>query len=107
MKKIRIILIKFLTDRLLKAVTIDDLLRDVGGKLYLGKKKLSQEEIAALREDAESFKNSLLWKMITNNIYWIANFKMLKAANYEETLAGRMMILNIETIELFIEKLRR
>ena len=97
--------IRYLTDRYLRAVTVDDLLRFEGTKLFIGKKELNEEEKLILKSESESMKSSLVWKLITENVYWISNFKMLKGSS-EEVTFGRAMIYDIEVIQEFIEKLR-
>lgn len=104
--KLQTILIKYLIRNLLNAVSIDDLLRNVDGKLFIGKRELTNEEVSTLKSEAKSFKSSLLWKLMLNNLYWIANFKMIKGANKERDMdGGRMMTLLIETLEEFLNKL--
>ena len=95
-------LIKFLTDKLLHAVTIDDLLRIEPDALYVGKRKLNREEVSELKAEAKNFEKSLLWRLMINNIYWDANFKMVKGDNSE---FGRGQVYGIEIIQQFIEKL--
>ena len=48
-------LIKFLTDKLLHAVTIDDLLRIEPDALYVGKRKLNREEVSELKAEDKNF----------------------------------------------------
>jgi len=99
-------ILRYLTSNLLNAVTIDDLLRVDKGKLFVGKRELSQEEVINLKSEAKTFKKSLLWQLINYNLYWIANFKMIKGSNRERDMDnGRMMVLCIDTIEEFINKL--
>lgn len=99
-------ILKWVIRDILNAVTIEDLLRIEAGNVFIGKRKLTIEEIITLKGEARDFKNSLLWKLMNNNLYWIANFKMMKEANQEfEMTNGRMMTLCIDTLEKFLEKL--
>lgn len=92
---------------LFKAVTSDDLLRYEGGKVFIGKTKLSEEEIRTLKAEALMFEKSLLWSLMVKNLYWIANHKMMREANIEiEMVNGRMMTLCIDTLESFVIKLK-
>ena len=91
----------------LNAVTADDLLRIEDGKVFIGKTELTHEELSTLIAEAKSFDRSLLWSLMMGNLYWIANFKMMKEANVEDEMRnGRMMTLCIDTIEDFITKLK-
>lgn len=98
-------ILKLAVRHILRAVTSDDLLQIKGGKVFIGKTQLSNEEMSTLKSEAKTFENSLLWKLILNNLYWIANFKMMKEANKEiEMVNGRMMTLCVDTIEQFLQK---
>ena len=91
----------------LHAVTIDDLLRVEKGKMFIGRRELQSDEISQLKGEAAMFEKSLLCKLMVNNLYWIANFKMIKGANWERDMDnGRMMTLCIETLQEFIDKLK-
>ena len=101
-------MLRWIVSRLLNAVVIDDLLRVDGGKVFIGKRQLSNEEIAALKAEASLFEKSLLWKLMLNNLYWIANFKMIRGADRERDMeGGRMMTLILDTIQEFIDRLER
>ena len=100
-------ILRFVVRNLLNAVSIDDLLRVENGKVFLGKRELAKEEIDTLRKEASVFEKTLLWKLMLNNLFWIANFKMIRGASSEfEMTNGRMMTLCIDTLEQFLERLR-
>lgn len=100
-------ILRWLVSSILNAVTIDDLLRIENGELFVGKRKLSEKEVAILKTEAKQFEGSLLWRLMLNNLYWIANYKMIKGADRERDMDnGRMMTLVIETLQEFIEKLK-
>lgn len=105
--KLKKLILKWAVRDLLKAVTIEDLLRIENGEIFIGKRKLSLEEITSLKSEAKSFENSLFYKLLLGNLYWIANFKMMREANTEiEMSNGRMMTLTIDTIQEFVEKFK-
>ena len=105
--KIKSKILRWLVGKILVVVTIDDLLRIEKGELFVGKRKLSDKEVASLKTEAKQFENSLLWHFMLNNLYWIANHKMMKGANSERDMdGGRMMTLVVETLQEFIEKLK-
>ena len=100
-------ILKLAVRHLLKAVTSDDLLQVKNGKVFIGKTELTKDDIATLRGEAKFFEDSLSWSLMVNNLYWIANFKMMKEADKDiEMVNGRMMTYCIDTIEQFIEKLK-
>ena len=101
------ILLRYIIRNRLKGVMIEDLLRVEGRDVFIGRTKLTHEEVLTLRDEAQIFENSLLWKLMSNNLYWIANFKMMRGANSEfEMTNGRMMTLVIDTLEEFISRLK-
>lgn len=105
--KIKSFLLRWVIRDILKAITIDDLLRIEGRKIFIGKTELKPDEIATLKSEANSFKSSLLWKLMENNLYWIANFKMIRGSDRERDMDnGRMMTLCIDTISEFLDKLK-
>ena len=106
--KIRHFVIRYFTNKLLHAVTSDDLLQqNHNGEWHIGAKKLKPEDIERLAEDAEMLERSLVWKLILNNIYWLALLKCSKQANNEyDTMFGKAMAYDIDIIEEFIEKLK-
>ena len=105
--RLKIWILRWAVRDILNAVSIDELLRIQAGKVFIGKTELKPEEIATLKADAKNFEQTLLWKLMRNNLYWIANFKMMKEANWEQDMyAGRMMTLCIDTLEEFINKLK-
>lgn len=100
-------ILKLAVQHLLKVVTIDELLRIEGGKVFINDIELSDEEIGTLKGEALMFEKTMLWTLIVKNLYWNANFKMMKEANQEiEMVNGRMMTLCIATIEEFVDKLK-
>lgn len=105
--KIKKMILRWAVRDLLKAVTIEDLLRIDGGKVFVGTRQLTPEEITSLKSEARSFQNSIFYKLLLSNLYWIANYKMMREADTElEMTNGRMMTLVIDTIQEFTEKFR-
>ena len=107
MTKIKRILLRYVIRNILHAITIDDLLRIEGSGVFLGKRELNRDELATLKSEAKVFENSLIWKLMLNNLYWIANFKMIKGSDRERDMDnGRMMTLCIEVIQEFLDKFK-
>lgn len=104
-------ILKYLASYFLNAVFIEELLRvekqNSRTRIFIGKRELTNDEILKLKSEGQIFENSLIWNLIRNNIYWIANIKMQKGANKEEDMyMGRAMTLTIDTLEEFIDKLK-
>ena len=99
-------LIKYLTNKLLRPVRMEDLLRVEPMGTYIGKHKLSKEEMTNLKSEASLFRKSQLWDLMRNNIYYIAGYKMLKGERDQLDIDfGRGTLHGINVIEEFIEKL--
>lgn len=105
MKQIKRILLRYIVRDLLKGVTVDDLLRVENGKVFVGKQQLSEEEVVKLKTEISTFNRSYLWRLMSNNIYWIANYKMIHGASKESDMdMGRAMTKCIDTLQEFIDK---
>lgn len=107
MTKLKKLILRWAVRNLLTAVLLEDLLRIQGNKIFVGKRELTREEITSLKSEAKSFESSLFYKLLLTNLYWIANFKMMRGADSEiEMVNGRMMTLVIDTIQEFTEKFK-
>ncbi len=107
MRWIRHKLVLYLTRNLLVALTEDEILTMTNrGWSYRGR-MLSPEERAQLREEAQTFGDSLLWQMISNEIRFTANLRVFeKGVDAEQTIFGRAMLYNLELIATFIKNLK-
>lgn len=104
---VRLFTIRLLTKHLVRFMTAEDVLRVVHRSIYFGESKLSDEEIGLLKEEAQAFKDSMLWKYMRRNIQYLANEKMTKTArNTDDIEYGLSMFYNLDIIEKFIDKFR-
>lgn len=93
---------------MLVALTNDDLLTILNGNVYFGGRKLTAEEILQVKEDARQFKDSYIWKLISNEVRYQANLRMFeKGIIPENTTFGRAMLYNIEVIETFLNQSKK
>lgn len=101
-------IIQYLVKHLLVAITEDDVLTLTNRGYYLGKQKLTPEEVTHLKEEVNSFKESILWKLLKNEVRFMANLRMFeKGISSEQTIFGRAMLYNLEIIEKFIERCKQ
>lgn len=99
--------IEYLTRHLIKAVTEDDILIMTNGKWLLQKKKLTDEEIGSLKEDAKHFSHSVLWELIKKDLYFLAYLRgSRKAKDANDVMFSNAMFYNISIIDQFINKLK-
>lgn len=109
MKRIRFIVInwvlKFLTKNLLKAVTIDEVLERSGKDWLVGKRKLSTTEIIDLREEAQSFRASSLYRLLISELKYGATLQRYDDAKVpDDMLFGKAMLYNFYLMAVFIKK---
>jgi len=108
MKRLKHIVINFLTKHLVKAITEDDILIVSGRDFLINRIKLSPEEIQNLKDDAETFKDSLLWRLISNEVKFDAIQRMGdKAVTPDDIIFGKAMLYDINLIRNFIENLSK
>ena len=100
-------MVEWLAKPFLKIVTIDDVLRVEGGSLFIGKRKLTAEELIALKAEAKAFEHSQFYNLLLKNLFWLSNYKMMKEADKEmEMVNGRMMTYILSAIEEFVDRFR-
>lgn len=104
---VRLFITRLVTKKLLRFITAEDVLRVVNREVYFGESKLSDEEIGLLREEANAFKDSMLWKFMRRNLDYLANQKLAnQATSLADVQYGHSMFHIISVIDTFINKLR-
>lgn len=105
MGRLKRLLIQYLVKNLLKALTEEDIITMTNRGWFLKNRKLSGEEVTQIKEEAHSFGQSVLWKLIANEIRYDANLRMFeKSAEEGNSVFGRAMLYNLELIEKFINR---
>ena len=99
--------LQYLTRNLLKALTSDDVLSITNRGWFLGKRKLADEEVANLKDEAKAFERSLLWKLMSRDIEYAAFVRGRKAKTDDENLACHYMFYNLDIIEQYIRNCRK
>lgn len=99
--------VSYLTKNLLKAVTIDDVLLVSGKDWLINKRKLTQEDILIIKEEATSFENSLFWKLTIKELkYGVTLQRYDKATTADDMTFGKAQAYSISQIELFINRIK-
>ena len=107
MRKLKIYIMKYLTRHLFNGVWEDDIFRKVGNKVLYKGRVIDDVKKDAIRDDAERFQQSVIWKALKDECIYQANLKQFKSVTSEiDALAGRMMLLNLEIIDKVIIKLK-
>ncbi|MEK6829284.1 MAG: hypothetical protein AABY15_04090 [Nanoarchaeota archaeon] len=106
-KYLRHKIICLLTNNLIKAVSEDDILRITREGYVYRKRKLSGEEIATLKEEAEMLKHSFLWKIMTTEIEYTAFITMSsKAKTNDDIVFGKAVFYAVYLLKTFLNNLK-
>lgn len=96
-----------LTNKLLKAVSEDDILRITSDGYMYRNRKLAPEEIATLKQEAKMLSDSFLWKIMTKEVEYLAFMLMsLKAKNNEDVVFGKAVFYAIYLLKSFLNNLK-
>ena len=99
--------LNWLVKDLFNTIQEEDLLQILpnGAILYRGK-KLDDEKALQLREDADKFNNSVLWKLLSDDAKYQANFRMYEnSSDYGGMMFGKAMLFNLDVIEKRLKQL--
>lgn len=102
-------LIDFLTQHLFKTITVDDLLRkNAKGQLMVGGRALTGESEMILREEAERFSSSTLWKFMKIESEYHALQKVLrKSETMDDVVSGKLLIYLIDVWDAKLRSLTK
>ncbi|MFQ5976316.1 MAG: hypothetical protein ACE5J5_08390 [Candidatus Hydrothermarchaeales archaeon] len=71
-------------------------------------RELDRETIDYLRDNAKTFENSTLWKILSNEVKYQANQRMYyKGENADDILAGRLMNYILDIIQKKINQIKK
>lgn len=72
---------------------------------YIGKRRLTPEDRAALRLEAKGFAGSFLWKMMRNDIHYLAYLQATAKRHTEaDALYAGAMYRDLEVLEEFMKQ---
>lgn len=96
-----------LTKHLLKAVHEDELLIFTNKGWYFNKNRLTDEQVATLREEAREFEGSFLWRLMSNEVKFLAYLRGSNKARHDEDLIfSGAMYYDLELLEQFLKNCR-
>lgn len=105
MKYIKKKILQYVTKHLLRAITTDDLLRATSEGYILGTRKLSPEELISLREEAQQWLESDIWRFMMSELEYLAYVRGRKAMTQEDLYATLYMNYNLDQIQQFLYNL--
>lgn len=103
LRKLKFLIISYLTKNLLKALTKDDILVMTNRGWYVNRHKLTSDEMVSLREEAKAFMGSTLWSLMLRDLEYQAFVRGRKAKTNEDNLACHYMFYNLDLIEQYIK----
>ena len=82
-----------------------DILLSTNRGWYIGNRKLSEDEVRALREEAAQFEGSVLWKIMRRDIHYLAYLQSTaKRSTETDAIYGGAMYKDLEILEQFIKR---
>lgn len=103
--------INFLVRGLFNTISKDDILRverqPIGVKVFIGSKELPKDNVLKLKQDAQVFEESVIWKILSNELKHQANLRMFeKSKTVEDIVAGKMLLYLVDVVEMKIAELK-
>ena len=96
---------KWAIKSILKAVHEDELLVVTSKGWYVGTHRIPQQEVTILKEEAREFRGSYLWKLMSQDVRYIAFLRATnKATSGEDLLYSSAMYYNLQLLEEFMKK---
>lgn len=100
--------INWIVKDLFSAITAEDILKITGAGIYYKNKKLNEEQVDALQQDAERFSKSAIWKFLSEDAIYQANFIMYEnSKSYEDMLFGKAVRYAVDIIDKKIKQLSK
>lgn len=102
-------LINLLVKRLFNGLTEDDVLKVRGKNVILYKGfKLKPEKIESIKVDAKTFRDSVIWKLLSDDMKYVANKRMFEVSeSMDDMMAGKMVLYTIDLINKKLDNLSK
>ena len=92
---------------LYNTIGADDILKEVGGKWIVGGRELTDGEKNQLIAEAKQFYDTHLWKILRNDIQYLANRKMfILSQTQDDLVAGKMFLYTFDAIETRLKRMK-
>lgn len=100
-------IINYLLRHYLNAIVVADIITTDKTKLKLNGKDITQAELRQLQAEIKALEGFRIWGIMKNSLKHIAQDKIFnKSLNFEDTMAGKMMLFNLGTQESIIRILK-
>lgn len=108
MKYIKHRLFLWLVKDLFCGLLESDILTEVKGKMRYRGKTLSPDEAEQIKTDAQRFKDSLIWKMLSDEVRWNANYIMYtQSKDFDGMIFGKAALWAVDVLDKVIARLSR
>ncbi len=86
-------------------ISKDSLLVVTNRGLFIGKRKLTQDQVSLLKSEAKEFSDSFLWKIMRNDIHYLAYLQATaKRKTDMDAIYAGAMYKDLEILEEFMER---
>jgi hypothetical protein len=101
--------INWLIRDLFNFVSEEDILRiDEFGNVFYKNRKLDSDMVSSLKESAEGFSDSTMWKIVSSELRYQANRRMLeKSQSVDDILVGKAALWVLQIMEDKIDDLSK
>ena len=100
MKKTKIFLLNLVIKRLFNGITEEDILVQRNGRFFIGRHRLTEQEVYTLKTDATFILDSEMWKTLVKCMKYEANRQMYeKSKNVEDMIFGKAVLWTIDIME--------
>lgn len=108
MKWLKRKLIKWVVRDLFNGVTEEDILNVKSkNQITFKGKPLSKEQVEQLKNDAIAIQGSALWKLMSNDMKYLANKRMFETGETETDLIfGRVMLYWVDVVDTKLKNLK-
>jgi len=101
-------MLNYLMEDLFNAVTEDNLLKQVGDKLWKNGSEISEAEIGAYASEAKQFLKTMVWQELYDSLRVAANRKMyIDSTTFDDMYFGKAMLWSIDVIKQKLENLSK
>lgn len=90
----------YLLGKLFCVVVETDVITQDKGKMFLGGKEVTSDELRQLQAEVKALKGFRVWSIMTSSVRTIAEDKILnKSVTFDDVMSGKLMLFNLDTIE--------
>lgn len=106
MRNIKIKILNFLLKNLYNSIDTEDILTVTKQGYKIGNTILDRNQIEGLKNQASVIKQSDLWKYVSNNLKYLANYQMYRnSKNIDDLIFGKAMLYNLDIINKLFNKI--